>query len=49
MGAGDADAVSEKKEDVAIKKNLDEQSKQTGGAGGTGRRVTGGLSRFCRA
>ena len=45
MGAGGVDAVSEKDKDKAIKKNLDEQLKPTGGAG---QRVTGGLNCFAQ-
>ena len=33
VGAGNADAVTDKEKDEAIKKNLDEQSKMARGAG----------------
>ena len=45
MGAGNADDVTDKEKDESISKNLDDKSKTAGGAG---RRVTGGSSRFAQ-
>ena len=43
VGAGGADAVTDKEKDEAIKKNLEEQTKTEGGFV---RRAAGGLSQF---